>query len=306
MKKVLELIVYLGSLLLALGILFTVRGDLWVHVEKYIKPNKYNTIGEVNEYYREENFLFVQNAEQFTPMNKQDILNIYYSAINAGKNEFTFFCTAEFPDCIQVIEEIANDQNILSDINNYVHPFNSFSHIETEYDTRGKVTISIVHTYTKDRIDAITQKMDELAPELIKEDDTIYNNIKRIHDYIIENAEYDLERADFGDDTYQSDTAYGPLIQGKAVCGGYTDLMALYLDRMNIPNFRVSSDKHIWNAVLIDDKWVHLDLTWDDPVYEDGSQQVDHRFFLINTQTLYAEKETEHNFDTNNYPELVA
>ena len=305
MKELIKGIFTIGIIIIIIGIVFYMKDDAYVFVDKYLSPNKYISLGEVNEYYRDEDFIFVQNTDHFTPLSKQDIINIYYTAINAGKNSFTFYCTNDFPDCISIVEEIANNQSTLSDINNYVHPFNGFSHIETEYDTYGKVTINVVHNYKQEEIDQINEKVNELSTQLINENDTPYNNIKRIHDYIINNAAYDTARAENGDKTYESDNAYGPLFQGKAVCGGYTDLMQLFLERLDIKNFRVSSEKHIWNAVYINDQWLNLDLTWDDPVFEDGTQQLDHRFFLIDTNTLLKEEPTEHAFNTNNYPELI-
>ena len=68
------------------------------------------------------------------------LLNIYYTVINSGKN-FTFYCPKKYDNCLNDVKKLANNQVLLSDINNYVHPYNSFSHIETEYDTLGRVTI---------------------------------------------------------------------------------------------------------------------------------------------------------------------
>ena len=302
--KIVKGIVVAGLLFIIVGIVFYVKDDVYVYVDQYLSPYKYVTLDEVNEYYRDVDFEFVQNTNQFIPLSEQDIINIYYTVINSGKNDFTFYCTNDFPDCLQAIQEIANDQNLLSDINNYVHPYNGFSHIETEYDTLGKVTIHVIHNYTPEQIEAINQKVDELSLQLLNENDSTYNNIKRVHDYIIEHARYDTARADYDDTTYHSDNAYGPLFEGYAVCGGYTDLMQLYLEKLNIPNFRVSSDKHVWNAVYINNQWVNLDLTWDDPVYDDGSQSLEHRFFLIRTNQLLQEERTEHSFNLNHYPEL--
>ena len=53
------------------------------------------------------------------------------------------------------VQNLANNQDLLSDINNYVHAYNGFSHIATEYDTLGKVTITIEKLYSEDEIDVI-------------------------------------------------------------------------------------------------------------------------------------------------------
>ena len=304
MKKISNFFLTVGILLIIGGVIFRYKDDVYVFFDKYISPYKYVTLGDVNEYYRDYDFQYVQNTNNFVPMNEQDILNIFYTVINAGKDTFTFYCIEDYPDCINQINALANDQDKLSDINNYVHPYNSFSHIETEYDSLGRVTINIIKNYNQGQIDVINQRVDELSAQLIIPTDSDYNNIKRVHDYIINNTKYDSSRSDAGNTTYDSDIAYGPLFQGKAICGGYTDLMQLFLEKLNIKSYRVSSEKHVWNAVFYNGAWVNLDLTWDDPVVSDGSDYLEYNYFLITTQHLLEIEKTEHTFDQSHYPEL--
>ena len=304
MKKIVKGILIVGILFLVCGIILGVKDKVYVYVDQYLSPYKYVTLGDVNEYYRDQDFQFVQNTQTFIPQNRQDLINIYYTIINAGKNTFTFYCSDDYPSCIQDVQDIANDQAMLSDINNYVHPYNGFSHIETEYDSLGMITINIVHNYTPEEIEKINERVDLLAKDLIREGDTPYNNILRVHDYIVNHTRYDTARSNDGDTTYDSDTAYGPLFQGMGICGGYTDLMQLFLERMNIPSFRVSSEKHVWNAVFYNNRWLNLDLTWDDPVNSDGSHTLEHNFFLIDTNKLLQIEQNEHIFDREHYPEL--
>lgn len=304
MTKIAKGLLSFGVLFILAGIFFRYKDDVFVYVDQYLSPYKYVTLGEKNEYYRDKDFQFVQNTDSFIPMSEQDIINIYYTVINAGKDNFTFYCTEDYPDCLDAIQKLANDQTKLSDINNYVHPFNSFSHIETEYDTLGKVTINIVRNYKSDQISAINQKVEELSTQLLDYSDSSYNNIKRVHDYIINHTKYDSSRSENGDSTYHSDIAYGPLFEGKAVCGGYTDLMQLFLEKLKIENYRVSSEKHVWNALKYNGKWVNLDLTWDDPLVSDGRDYLEYDYFLITTKHLQDIEKTQHYFDINHYPEL--
>ena len=285
MNKLAKGLITFGILFILAGLFFRYKDVVYVYVDQYLSPYKYVTLGDTNPYYRNEDFLYVQNTDNFIPKNEQDILNIYYTVINAGKDSFTFYCTEDYPECIDTIKDLANDQNKLSDINNYVHPFNSFSHIETEYDTLGKITVNISRNYTPEQIKEINQKVEALSSELLNENDNLKNNIKRVHDYIINNTKYDSSRAN-GESQYHSDIAYGPLFEGKAVCGGYTDLMQLFLEKLGVKSFRVSSEKHVWNALLYNGKWVNLDLTWDDPVVSDGSDYLEYDYFLIGTNHL--------------------
>lgn len=300
-----KILATLGLIFIFIGLFLMKKDDIFTIFNDYVlKENKVVTIGEKNEYYRDYDFTFVKNTNNFSPSNYQDILDIYYTVINAGKSNFTFYCPKEYTSCIDDIKTLANDQNTLSDINNYVHPYNGFSHIESEYDSLGRVTINVVRNYTEQDINLINKKIDELMPQLTSNYNSLETNIKNVHDYIINNARYDSARSDNNVLTYKSDTAYGPLFQGYAICGGYTDLMQLFLERLNVKNFRVSSDNHIWNVLYINNAWKHLDLTWDDPVASDGKDYLEYNYFLIDTNQLLTLEQTQHNFNLEHYTEL--
>lgn len=302
MKKTLAT---LGLLLIFIGLFLMKKDDINTIINKYFKWNNIVTLGDKNEYYRDYDFDFVQNTNNFRPNNYQDLLNIYYTVLNAGKSNFTFYCPNSYDNCLSDVKKLANDQDTLSDINNYVHPFNGFNHIESEYDSLGRVTINIIRSYDDNDIKIITSKIDELLPQLVSNTNSLENNIKNVHDYIINNSKYDSNRSDKGVTSYKSDTAYGPLFEGYALCGGYTDLMELFLERMNIKSFKVSSENHIWNAVYINNNWRHLDLTWDDPVATDGKDYLEYNYFLIDTDQLLTLEQTEHNFNLEHYKELT-
>ena len=60
-------------------------------------------------------------------MNKKliiiDVYDIFYSTLNKGWIEFTFYCRVEYTTCLEDIESLSNDKVLLSDINNFVSPF---------------------------------------------------------------------------------------------------------------------------------------------------------------------------------------
>ena len=97
---------------------------------------------------------------------------------------------------------------------------------------------------------------------------------------------------------------------------GYTDLMAIFLTNMGYDNFKIATTNenikepagHVWNAVKINNEWLHLDLTWDDPVSSDGKDYLYHKYFLINTEGLIKADENitskEHDFNRAIYSEL--
>ena len=301
MKKLMTV----ALLLIILGVVLQFRDTILIQINNIISSKKVVTLENKNDYYRDYDFMFVQNTDNFSPHSRQDILNIYYTAINSGKESFTFYCPNEYKNCLKEIETLAKDQTILSDINNYVHPFNGFNHIETEYDSLGRVTIMITKSYTNEQIEAINKKIDLLAPTLINNNLNTENKIRAIHDYIINNTIYDSDRSDKNIINYNSDIAYGPLFQGYGICGGYTDLMELFLEKMNIKSYKISSEKHVWNAVYLDGHWYHLDLTWDDPVTSDKQNLLEHEFFLIGDKELLNLEKTEHTYNHDIYPEIA-
>ena len=79
--------------------------------------------------------------------------------------------------------------------------------------------------------------------------------------------------------------------------------MQLFLEKMGVKNYRISSATHEWNLVYIEGKWLHLDLTWDDPITSDGTSILKDDYFLIDTNTLMSKEDGEHNFDSSIYKE---
>ncbi len=298
MKKVFYIII----LLLMAYFAYSYRENIVVIYNEYFVPlEKKVSILEKNKYYRDNNFNYVQNTDNFIPNNKQDILNIYYTVVNSGMKEFTFYCPNDYDNCIKDVNDLANDQNILSNINNFVHPFNSFKKLKTEVESTGKITLNIEKVYDDEMIIILNYKVDEIIKNNITNTDTNKEKIKKIHDYIINNTKYDKDRSDKKITNYKSDNAYGALIEGYALCGGYTDAMMLFLERFNIPNYKISTENHIWNYVKIDNDFLHLDLTWDDPISEDGKDILDDSYFLINDDKLKEIEKEEHNYNTDIY-----
>lgn len=267
-----------------------------------------------NEYTKNNDYLFVQRSTDFVPLGKQDIYNIFYSIINNHWETFTFYCPTEYEKCTDDITKLSEDSVALSNINNFVHPYNSFTNIKTVIDSQGEITVKVSYLYQKDQINYINNEVNNIIKENYNENDDIKENIKRIHDYIINNTKYDVNYENNKDKyTYN---AYGALLNHLATCNGYTDLMAIILTKLNVNNYKIAynptgdtnSDGHVWNAVNIDGKWLHLDLTWDDPV-GDGHDYLYHKYFLVTTEEMKEADSgsiqiTEHNYDKLVYQEF--
>ena len=77
--------------------------------------------------------------------------------------------------------------------------------------------------------------------------------------------------------------------------------MAIFLSDIGIPNHKISTENHIWNAVYLDNNWYHLDLTWDDPVTSTGENMLIHDYFLITTAQLEQLDVSQHKYDKTVY-----
>lgn len=300
MKKFLVL----GILLIIAGITFLYKEPILKEYYQFYTSNRKDITVEKNEYYRDYDFLYVQNTENFQPQNQQDIKNIIYTVLNSGMDEFTFYCPKEYENCIDDAKELGKDQITLSNINNYVHPYNSFKNISTQTDTLGKVKIEVEKAYSESDIKLVNEAIKNIEKEIFDDSLSTKDQIKVIHDYIIDNSKYDSNRTDNGVIEYKSDLAYGPLLEGYGICGGYSDAMELFLEDMNIESYKVSSESHVWNAVNLYDTWYHLDLTWDDPVTNTGVDLIEEKFFMVSTSTLQELEKTQHNFDLDVYLEF--
>ena len=303
MKKYIVLL----FLVILFGFAFAFRKPLYnLYRTYFVKEEKEVTLTASNDYTRDYDFNYVKRTDDFTPSNYQDLLNIYYTVLNSGEEEFSFYCTDEYSECINDVDSLANNQKVLSTINNFVHPFNSFRHLETSYDDYGKVTLKIEHIYSNNDIKLIEAKVEEIEKEIWNSYMSNEDKIKEAHNYIINNSKYDKDRSDNNIVKYKSDTAYGSLLEGYSLCGGYTDAMELFLEDMGIKSYKISSENHVWNAVNLNNAWYHLDLTWDDPITTDGSDILEYNFFLITTSELSELEGEQHNYDKNVYSELAA
>lgn len=284
-------------------------------IESKINSSQKLIINEANNFVKNEGFMYVQLTDDFVPYSYQDLINITYTAINRGWDSFTFYCPSEYQDCIKDMGEISNDKLILTHINNYVHPYNSFTNIATQIFESGEISFKISHVYTDEQIKAIDKEIDRIIAEVTSNDKTPYDNLKALHDYIINNTKYD---ENVGKTGLKSNIAYGLLFEHYATCNGYTDTMAIMLSKLGYKNYKIAttpelisyeSTGHVWNAVYYDNKWLHIDLTWDDPVSESGKDYLYHKYFLVNNEALKEAdsgevKVEEHNFDDSIYLEF--
>ena len=118
-----------------------------------------------------------------------------------------------------------------------------------------------------------------------------YKDIKIIHDYLVDNLNYDESNQSIG--TY---SIYGAFVDKKCVCEGYTRAFKYLADMAGIncvliqgtaTNTEGKTEKHAWNAVYLNGFWYLIDTTWDDPII------VGRGIVLANTHYKYFLKGTK-------------
>lgn len=269
-------------------------------IDEHILKKEY-IIAKANDYYLDNDYTYLKNYTDDVS-NKEELLNYIYYVINTGSTYADGECTKEYTNCTKDLNEIANDEKKLSLINNFVHPFNSFKTISFTYNDQGRFSLIIEHIYTEEEITKINYIVDTKIKELIIDTMTNEEKVKIIHDYIIDNTTYDtLKTENIHDDTYKSNTAYGVLIQGYGICSGYSDAVSIFLNKLNIENYKISNDTHIWNLVYLNGVWSHLDATWDDPISKFNENR--DTYFLISYDELVNLDDNTHSFDKTIYRE---
>ena len=167
--------------------------------------------------------------------------------------------------------------------------------VDYEYDYMvysDSVAFSPKYRLTEDEVktmqDSVNDKIDEIITEVNKLDSD-YEKELYIHDYIIENTEYDISTLE-----KMGDTVHSVLVSGKSICEGYARTVQILLDKLGIENYLVTGDTesdgeilpHMWNIVNIDGDNYHLDVTWDDL-----NDEFDTVYFYFNVTDEYISRD---------------
>lgn len=129
---------------------------------------------------------------------------------------------------------------------------------------------------------AVAQKAFDAAAEVLlegidPEEMTELEMELAIHDRLVEAVTYE--------ETDQSHNAYGAMVDGTAVCEGYTEAFQYLLAQVGIQSHkavgRANGGPHAWNLVRIDGDYYYTDVTWDD-----AGDQLYYAYFNVTTAQL--------------------
>ncbi len=131
-----------------------------------------------------------------------------------------------------------------------------------------------------------------------------YDKALFIHDYLVEHTTYDLQGS--RRDGYQlCHTAYGALVKHSAVCMGYAAAYQYLLRELGVhcmyasgtvkesarSSLSLQSDGgHAWNCVELDGEYYWVDVTWDDPLDQNGQEiggPVKHEYCFVDDNKIF-------------------
>ncbi len=135
-------------------------------------------------------------------------------------------------------------------------------YVDTIYTTYQNQTLKVMinFPYPKGNMDEHFEMMARLAQSLKGETD--YDTIVNVHDYLIDNYEYDHRSS------MENHTDIDGFKDGVMVCSGYGLATYYLLNEAGVETRILTGDggggPHMWNLVKLGDEWYNLDVTWDD------------------------------------------
>lgn len=169
---------------------------------------------------------------------------------------------------------------------------------------KSEININIIEGYSADEIESMFEEFISYADALVNRipsglDD--YSKVVFVHDYIVNNTTYDTAGSE-NDKNGLWGTAYGCLVQRKAICQGYAQAFQYIMNRLDIEcgvcRGNSTQGRHAWNYVNLDEKYYWIDVTWDDPVSENGGPEIlTHTYCLIDDERLFRTRYADSDLD---------
>ena len=157
----------------------------------------------------------------------------------------------------------------------------------------------------------VWQRVTSLVSELGLSAMTPVDAYAAIYDYITANVAYDYEAEassmqdpDGELSDYSPFTAWGALLQGRAVCQGYSALYYALCREARLPVRILTSETHAWNIVYLKDIWYEVDSTWDSATesHRDWFLLGEQRFTLLDLENHLSSTEYRETAFREEYP----
>lgn len=240
---------------------------------------------------------FKQNMSLFNSLtynlnNEYELKQYIYSELKKcqTKIDISRFCTSLTPNDADYIFNTYFDT-----LYEYPDIFYTTDSVSFTYSTDSNNFISfcelqITYPYDKDTLNKIitdfSLKVEEINDLYLQDISNPLELEYEIYDYIINNTKYDYENLQSNTIPYISHTAYGSLINGIAVCDGYSKAAKVLFNLVGIDSGIIVSYEmnHAWNYVKFDNQYYHLDITWADPSFDTGKHN--YNYFNLSDEEM--------------------
>lgn len=164
--------------------------------------------------------------------------------------------------------------------------------------------IKLNYKIPKDQISKINiateREANRVISRIIKRNQSDYQKIMAIHDYLVANVKY-TENPKASE---HRRTAYGALIQKSANCDGFTRAGSLLMEKIGISNYYITGRSsrgtlHAWNLVNLKGNYYHIDLSSDRVIREAyPKSRFPYNYFLMGNAKI---KATGMTWNSNDY-----
>lgn len=210
------------------------------------------------------------------------MVNYYYSVLNSDEKKLyteLLLALKQEKECASIFKSMEKDQ-ILKIFSSVLSDNPEIFYIDISHTRYGNFPAKICpdYIYKGNEISGRAFNLKYEIDNIMKSAGDMSTKSKQmiclfIHNYLMRTVTYDSAAAEGDYENYRdSYSAYGALVNKKAVCHGIALAFKLLCDKYGIPCFVVSGDTissngnkspHSWNVVYIDGKYAHVDVTWD-------------------------------------------
>ncbi|MBC6972281.1 peptidase [Bacillus sp. Xin] len=214
--------------------------------------------------------------------------------IDNGEENITITYKTKAKNGREVLDTLYKEYTKIVDKDEYL----KYNVAGTKYSIRGipgnyTFTLKITYRESKEQTQYVKKQVKSIINSTLKPGMDEHEKVKAIHDYVVKHVSYDT--------SYKAYTAYEALVNRSAVCQGYTLLTYQLLQEAGIQSHIVTGkgngQAHAWNLVKIENKWYHIDTTFDDPV-PDKAGRVTYSYYNISDEQLGK----DHEWDRSKYP----
>ncbi|PQZ54193.1 S-layer protein [Bacillus sp. MYb209] len=255
---------------------------------------------------REQYAQFLYKTLQYKNTNTQDaedaaLLTAFKDEVQKRINTYETNITLPYKTKNSNTEEVMNTLfNAYKEVANK-NEYTNYNRSNVSYGLSGSpgnytFTLKITYRETKEQTEYVMKQAKAIVSSIIQVGMDDHEKVKAIHDYVVKHVSYDT--------SYKAYTAYEALANRSAVCQGYALLTYQLLKEAGIENHFVvgtgDGQPHAWNLVKIENKWYHLDTTFDDPI-PDEQGRVTYSYFNLSDEQIA----TNHEWNRGEYPQAT-